>query len=127
MSGIVLTFPILAGKVEAWRRFCQELAGSRRQMYLSSRRRLGITHERLALVETAFGATAVTSLEAPDVAKALGQIIASLLPFDVWYRERLKELHGINLTGYEQFSLPNQAPHDQELLFEWILDSVVGD
>ena len=34
MSGIVLTFPILAGKVEAWRRFCQELSGSRLKLYV---------------------------------------------------------------------------------------------
>ena len=65
MPGIVLTFPIVAGKVEAWRRFCQELSGSRRQMYEASRQRLGITRERLVLVETAFGSAAVTTLEAP--------------------------------------------------------------
>ena len=119
MSGIVLTFPILDGKVEAWRRFCQELSGSRLQMYLSSRRRMGITHERLALAETAFGATAVTTLEAPDVAKAFGRIIASQLPFDVWYREQLQELHGINLVGYEQFAQPTSLPPNQEVHFEW--------
>jgi hypothetical protein len=123
MSGIVLTFPILAGKVEAWRRFCQELSGSRRKLYEASRQRLGITRERLALVETAFGSMAVTTLEAPDVAQALGQIIASVLPFDVWYRERLQELHGVNLAGYEQFSQPKPTTHDQELLFEWTLNS----
>src|SRR4030065_2687634 len=104
MPGIVLTFPIVAGKVEAWRRFCQELSGSRRQMYEASRQRLGITREQLALVDTAFGAMAVTTLEAPDVAQALGQIIASDIPFDIWYRERLQELHGINLAGYEEFA-----------------------
>jgi len=71
MSGIVLTFPILAGKVEAWRRFCQELSGSRRKQYEASRQRLGITRERMALMETSFGATAVTTLEAPNVAQAL--------------------------------------------------------
>jgi hypothetical protein len=119
MSGIVLTFPILDGKVEAWRRFCQELSGSRRQPYEASRQRFGITRERLALVDTAFGATAVTTLEAPDVAQALGQIIASNVPFDVWYRDRLQELHGVNLAGYEQFALPNPLPPNQELLFEW--------
>jgi hypothetical protein len=121
MSGIVLTFPILAGKVEAWRRFCQELSDSRRKPYEISRQRLGITRERLALVETAFGSTAVTTLEAPDVGQALGQIIASKLPFDVWYRERLQELHGVNLAGYEQFLQPTPTPHNQELLFEWTL------
>ena len=119
MSGIVLTFPILNGKVEAWRRFCQELCGFRRKPYEASRQRLGITLERLALVETAFGATAVTTLEAPDVAQALGQIIISVLPFDVWYREKLQELHGVNLAGYEQFAQPAPLPPDQELLFEW--------
>jgi len=126
MSGIVLTFPILAGKVEAWRRFCQELCGFRREPYEASRQRMGITRERLALVDTAFGATAVTTLEAPDVAQALGQIIASELPFDVWYRTRLQELHGVNLAGYEQFAQRTPIPDNQELLFEWTLNSKVG-
>ncbi len=83
---------------------------------------MGITRERLALVETTYGATAVTTLEAPDVARALGQIIASEIPFDVWYRERLQILHGINLAGYEQFAQPTPDPDDQELIFEWKLD-----
>jgi len=111
MPGIVLTFPIVAGKVETWRRFCQEMSGSRLQMYEASRRRLGITREQLVLVETAFGSAAVTTLEAPDVAQALGQIITSDLPFDCWYRERVQELHGVNLAGYEHF--PQQAPPPQ--------------
>jgi hypothetical protein len=123
MSGIVLTFPILAGKVEAWRRFCQELSGSRQVLYEASRQRIGITRERLSLVETTFGSTAVTTLEAQDLGWALSQIIDSELPFDVWYRERLQELHGVNLTGYEQFSQRTPLPHNQELVFEWMLDT----
>jgi hypothetical protein len=122
MPGIVLTFPILTSKVEAWRRFCQELSGSRRLPYEASRKRMGITRERLVLVETAFGAMAVTTLEAPDVDHALGQIIASEIPFDVWYRERFQNLHGINVAGYEQFAQPTPLPDNQELLFEWILN-----
>ena len=123
MAGIVLSFPILTGKVEAWRRFCQELSGSRLQMYLASRRRFGITYERLALTETAYGALAVTTLEATDAARALGQIIASVLPFDIWYRERLRDLHGINLAGYEQYVQRITLPHNQELVFEWAVNS----
>ena len=126
MSGIVLTFPILAGKVEAWRRFCQEISGSQQQMYITSRRRLGITYERLALVETTFGATGVTTLDALDVGRALGQIISSNLPFDRWYRERVQELHGINLAGYEQFVKPVTPSQNQKLLFEWTLTSSVN-
>ena len=131
MSAVILTFPIQCGKVEAWRRFCQELSGSRLQMYLSSRRRIGITHERMGLVETSFGATSVTTLEAIDVGQALTNIITSILPFDCWYRERMQELHGISLAGYEEFVQPERLILNQELLFEWTLnsdvDSIVGD
>jgi hypothetical protein len=126
MSGITLTFPIVAGKVEAWRRFCQEMSGSQRQMYEASRRRLGITRERLALVESGFGSAAVTTLEADEVGLALGQIIASNRPFDRWYREQMQELHGVNLAGYEIFS-QQAPPENQELLFEWTLPSSVGE
>ena len=126
MSGIVLTFPILAGKVEAWRRFCQELSDSQLQMYLSSRRRLGITHERMELMESAYGATAATTLEASDMAQALGQIFTSNLPFDVWYRKRLQELHGVNLAGHEQFAQTQPLPENQEVYFEWALHPSSG-
>ncbi len=119
MAGIVLTFPIKPGKVEAWRRFCQEMSGSRRQAYETSRRRLGITREQLALVTTAFGSAAVTTLEAPDVVGALGQIIASTLPFDLWYRSQMQELHGINLAGYESYSKRSPPPQKQQVHFEW--------
>jgi hypothetical protein len=123
ISGVILTFPILSDKVEAWRRFCQELSGFRRKPYEASRKRFGITCERMSLVETNYGSLAVTTLEAPDIAQALGQIISSNRSFDIWYRERLHELHGINLAGYEQFIQPVQPPQNQVLLFEWMVPS----
>jgi hypothetical protein len=123
MSGIVLTFPILAGKVEAWRRFCQELSSSRQKQYEASRQRLGITHERMALTETSFGATAVITFEGPNIVRTLGHLIASDLSFDVWYRERLHELHGVSLVGYEQFSQSKPLARNQEVHFDWAFNS----
>lgn len=123
MPGVVMTFPICADNVEAWRRFCQELSGSRLQPYISSRRRLGITGERFALVETTFGAATVTTLEAADVGRALEQIAVSDLPFDRWYRDRIMALHGIKLAEYKRATHPDASPQDQELLFEWRLAS----
>ena len=127
MTGIVLTFPILSGKAEAWRRFCQELAGSRRKPYEASRKRLGITREQLALNESAFGATSITTLESPDIAKALRQIIVSKDAFDIWYRERLHDLHGISLSAYEQYSQPVKPVNNQEVHFEWSINSQTND
>ena len=80
----------------------------------------------MELVENPYGAMAITTLEAPDVAQALGQIIASHLPFDVWYRKRLQELYGVNLAGYEKFLQPIPISSNQELLFEWTLESNIG-
>jgi len=56
----------------------------------------------------------------------LGQIIASVLPFDIWYREQLLKLHGINLAGYEQFAQIQPLPLNQEMYFEWALNSNDG-
>jgi len=119
VPGIILTFPILAGKIEAWRRFCQELSGSRLKTHEASRHRLGITCERMALLETSFGSAASTTLEAPDIGYALAELIGSQAPFDLWYRERLEELHGISLAGYRKYSQPEAPQQLRELLFEW--------
>lgn len=122
-NGIILAFPILAGKVEAWRRFCQELAGSRHRQYETSRQHSGITHERMTLVENPFGATAVTILESPDIAKTLENLITSESSFDLWYRQRLRELHGVNLSGFEQYSQPRRQSQNQRVYFEWNSDA----
>ena len=121
MPGIVLTLPIAAGKVEAWRRFCQEISGSRCQQYEASRRRLGITAERMALIENLAGSAAVTTVEADDLGLALANMISSDQLFDSWYRERLQDLHGVSLNRYLEFAQPVPADHLQELLFEWKL------
>ena len=50
MDPIIWAAPLLPGRSEAWRRFCQELMGSQRAQYVNSRRRLGIGHEEAWLV-----------------------------------------------------------------------------
>ena len=119
MPGLTLTLPIAAGKVEAWRRFCQDLSGWQRKHYVASRRRLGITRERLVLVESLYGSTSVTTLEADDMGLALAGLIGSDLPFESWYRERLQDLHGLNLMRYEQPDPPAPLGMAQEVHFEW--------
>lgn len=119
MSGIVLKFPIAPGKVEAWRRFCQELSGSRLKTYEASRLRLGITRERLALVETEFGSAVMMTIESADVGNMLAKIFSSVLPFDLWYREQVQEMYGVNLARLEQFLQPAQLPIEQKVHFEW--------
>ncbi len=115
-----MRLPILDGKVDAWRRFCQELSTTNLQPYIASRRRLYITYERIEIVTSELEAVAVNVVEAIDLESAFARMATSILPFDSWYRAHLIELHGIDLARYEQFAQP--APEGvHELVFEWRL------
>lgn len=112
MPKLTMTLPIRPGKLEAWRRFCQELQGARRPAYEMSRRRLGIVREQFALVQTPIGDAVLASIEASDVGRALSDLAASDRPFDRWFKERLRELHGVSLN-----QTSDEHPSDPE--FEW--------
>lgn len=121
MTGLLLTFPLVEGKVETWRRFCQELSGTRLMSYISSRRRLGISYESLSLVEAQAVSLAEMSLIADDVERTLDLLAHSPMPFDVWYRERAWEHHGISLAD-ERVRIPSTVSVlRRELMFEWTL------
>lgn len=96
MPTVSLTLPILPGKNESWRRFCQEIDGARRGAYEASRRRLGIVRETLRLVETRQGEAVLLTIEAADLGDALSGIASSSAPFDRWFRHKLQRLHGLS-------------------------------
>ena len=93
-----MVWPILPGKQEAWRRFCQALLGGRLDEYAESCRRLGITKELIWLAQTSEGDLAIVYLEATHPDQVLPHLAASDLPFDCWLRKQVLELHGVDLT-----------------------------
>ena len=109
--GIAFAGPILPGKEERWRRFLQELAGSRREEYEDMRRRLGIMRQRVWIVRTARSETAVSYLECEEPGNVAARLAASTEPFDVWLKARLAEFHGCD------FARPDPR-WPQELVFE---------
>jgi hypothetical protein len=126
-ASLSLTLPIITGKVEAWRRFCQELSGTRLLSYITSRRKLGITRECLTLVETSMGSTAVMDLRSTDIPRTLDLLVMSQLPFDAWYRDRVQEFHGISFADHKRLVQPPPAPLRQELILEWTLTTADPD
>lgn len=112
MAAILLASPILPGKLEAWRRFCQELQETRRSQYVESRRRLGITGERVGLLRTAKTEIAVIYIEAAQPEQLLPRLIDSEQPFDRWFKRRIRELHGVDVRQ------PSSALLN-EVVFEW--------
>jgi hypothetical protein len=109
MASLASAFPILPGKTAAWKQFVQELMGARRQEFEASRRRLGTTTERAYLQSTPQGDIAVVYLEADDVAAVLQGLGSSQDPFDVWFREQVKAIHGLDLSQPPAGPLPEIA------------------
>ena len=112
MGVFAFVAPILPDRLEAWRRFGQELLGSRRGEYEESRRRLGITRELAWFTQVSREEWAILYLEACDAAHVLARLAASEVPFDRWYRQQIAQLHGLDVARAAAWPA-------SELVFEW--------
>jgi hypothetical protein len=81
--------------------------GERSEDHAGSRRRQGITREAVWIQSTPAGDVAVILLEARDLPGALLGIATSTEPFDVWFRDHLLAVHGMDLS--DGMSLPEQV------------------
>lgn len=99
MASFVVALPIVAGKEEPWRRFAQELMGSRLREYEGFRERIGLDGESVWLACPHGRETAVVHLETDDAARLLRRLTKSEHPFDVWLKEKLAEFHGCDLVS----------------------------
>jgi hypothetical protein len=108
VQSIAFSAPILPGKTEFDReamRSCME--GERSSAYQASRGRHGISRESVWVQQTPAGDVAVVLLEADDLQAAFEGIASSEDPFDQWFREMVREAHGIDLT--QAFPLSEQV------------------
>jgi len=98
MPAFAFVAPVLPGKVEAHRRECEEMMGSRREEYEASRRKLGIRRESAWHQETPNGTVTVVFIEADDLGAAMAGMGSSKEPSDQWFREQVSDIHGIDLA-----------------------------
>jgi len=106
MASLASAFPILPGKEEQWQHFSQEMAGPRRSEYEASRKRLGITREVAYRQHTPQGDLSVVYFEAQSIPEVFGGFATSQEPFDVWFREQVLEIHGLDFTQPPAGPLP---------------------
>lgn len=111
MPSLASAFPILPGKLDAWREFTTQLR-ARSAEHAASRRRLGMTVERAYYQPTPHGDMAIVYLEADDIGQALQGLGGSQDPFDVWFREQVQDIHGVDLGAPPAGPLP-------EMTFDW--------
>ncbi len=109
---LLIAWPILPGKEEAWRRFAQEIQEIHAGDYEESRKRLGIRRESTHLSLASHILLVIVSIEADDPEQILPQMVASEYPFDEWFRRQMLELHGIDMA------LSTSIP-TAELVWNW--------
>jgi len=98
ITALTIVLPLLPGKQEAWRQFCQILQGSRRCDYAAWREQMGITQEEVWLSQTAQGDFVRVHLHVEHPEQVLADLATSHRPFDRWLRQHLLELHGLDLA-----------------------------
>jgi hypothetical protein len=92
-------FPILPGKVDTARAFAKETMGAQRAGYDESQKRLGITRETWSIQENPDGSAFVLVwFESPDPEKSFMELGQDSSDFAVWFRARVKEVSGVDLT-----------------------------
>jgi hypothetical protein len=98
MKRLVLVLPILPGRTEAWRRFAQELMGSRRADFERWCRRYGVRRINTSIAAIRPRNIVVARLEVDERYFEIGPSAATFSdPFERWLLERVQELHGVDL------------------------------
>ncbi|MGA2158695.1 MAG: hypothetical protein ABSG90_05715 [Dehalococcoidia bacterium] len=91
--------PVVAGKVEAWKGYIKEMEGPRKKEYKESRKKVGLSVERVWLQHTPMGDFAVVYWKAKDIGKVFEGLVKSDAPFDKWFRDKiLLEVHGMDFS-----------------------------
>jgi len=98
MDQVCFALPVLPGKTEGARAFMEELEGSRKAAYAASEQRIGIVKESWYLQQTAGGDLLVAYMESPDFAKALELFGQSTDEFDEWFKARMLDVTGVDLS-----------------------------
>jgi hypothetical protein len=98
MQSVAFAAPLPPGQTDANRiALASCWVGARKEAYRDARRRAGITREAVWIQPAPDGDVAVVYLEADDLATAFTTLGTSTEPFDRWFREQVRQVHGIAL------------------------------
>ena len=114
---LTIVLPLLPGQSEPWRRFLQELQASRRTACDIACQRWGIRSLALWLTAGHAGDLVVAHMVlATDLAGVEERFARSEEPFDRWFAEQARTLHGVDLRR-------GVGRYRAELLAEWPEDA----
>jgi hypothetical protein len=100
-----MAVPILPGKTEQWKKFSNELKGSKNKEFLESRKRMGV-QERSFLQHTPMGDLVIVTIEGKDPQKAFEDFAKGTDEFAKWFNSQVKEIHGVDLSQPPAGAMP---------------------
>ena len=108
MARLAFTVPCLPGGGDKLREMAAQCRGPRRAEFEDFHRRLGLTREGWYLQQSPQGEVFILTLEG-DPMGAIQKLAASDHPFDQWFKERSREVHGVD------FNQPLQGPPPEQV------------
>jgi hypothetical protein len=112
MALFAIAIPILAGKTKEFDAFIAELTGARKAEFVASRKRLGV-RERTFHQHTPMGDLVVVTLEGDDPAGAFARFAEGADPFTQWFKQKVMEVHGVDLSAPPPGPMPKQIADSQ--------------
>jgi len=106
MASLAFAAPCLPGGADVLRNLAREVAGARRAELDEFHRRVGLREERWYVQRTPQGKLSIIYLEGDDPAASIQALGRSDHPFDRWFKERVKLVHGIDFDQPPAGPLP---------------------
>lgn len=92
--------PILPDKLDAWEAWIAELTGPRKAEFDDMNSRYELTGHRAFLQQTPDGHHMVIVVhDGPGADAFMGSLAGSDNAFDVWFRDGVADVHGIDFSG----------------------------
>ncbi len=114
MAAVAFALPILPGQEDAVRSMGEAVSGSEelRKEYEESRKRLGISEEKVWIQRTPIGQSIIVYWETEDPQRTLREIADSQDEIDKRFKQVLE-------NAAPALDLSQENPLSNELLFEW--------
>lgn len=98
--------PIADGKMGTWKQWAADLEDSRAEEFKEFNTRYGLTRHSAWLAETPTGPVVAALHEGPGADNFMSKLATSDHDFDVWFKQRVNEIHNIDFNE----PLPGSPP-----------------
>jgi Family of unknown function (DUF6176) len=109
MGELAFTLPVLPGKKAALEKFAKTLAGPKRKEMAEDMKRYKETKETWFIESTPQGDVCIVYWEAKNATKVMEDFVVSKHPFDLWFKEQLRDITGIDFNNPPPGNPPKQV------------------